>query len=216
MKNIYKRDLYLSSQKQIDDLRDELLDIDEIDGNLKIERSDITNISALKNITHVSGDLIIEYNRRLKHFNFSSLQSIGNFFLVKKNSQLTDLGDFSSLQSIGGTFWVRDNNKLTDFGDFSSLQSIEDDFMVEDNRKLTDLGDFPALKFIGRSFSLLSNRELTDVGRFPSLTSIGVGPTGDSIAIRDNSNLLNYSVLNQFLEGGRYEVEGEKYIIIDR
>ena len=187
-------------------------------------RSNITNLTPLRNITHITGNLNIQQNGHLVNLNgLNNLQSIGGNFRVSSNDSLTNLGDFPVLQSIGEEFWVRDNRELTSLGNFPVLQSIGGYFSVGSNYRLTDLGDFPALQTIGRYFYVTNNDTLTSLGNFPALTRIGKGLAfvpglnnrvinNVSIVVEENIRLSDCYTLTDFLTGGLYPVSGEIYI----
>ena len=174
---VYEGSITLSSQEEVDEF---ISNTTVIDGNLTIGYasgsllSDITDLSPLRNIVRITGDLIIQYNGQLVNLNgLDSLQSIGGNLSVQSHAKLTTLGDFPVLQSIGGYFWVVNNDTLTTLGDFPELQTIGGLFNVRDNSELTDLGDFPALQTIGGLFNVRDNSDLTDLGDFPDLQTIG-------------------------------------------
>ena len=168
-------------------------------------QTDITDLSPLRNIVRITGNLNIQQNGHLANLNgLDSLQTIGGLFSVQGNRELTDLGDFPVLQSIGGYFYVRSNSELTDLGDFPVLQSIGGYFYVRSNSELTDLGDFPVLQTIGGYFRVKFNFELTDLGDFPVLQSIG-----GFFSVYENAELTtlgDFPVLQSI--GGNFNVQG--------
>ena len=227
---IYRGDITVTTQAEVDSLRITLAGKTGIDGNLTIgytdygsSRSDITDLSPLGSIVRITGNVWIQQNRQLVNLNaLTHLQTIGGFFGVGRNDSLTDLGNFPVLQTIGKFFYVGYNAKLTTLGNFPVLETIEKSFRVDNNGKLTDLGDFPVLQTIGGYFYVSGNSELTDLGDFPALTSIGVeevyvlseGRTIDSVSIvvESNSSLSDCYVLTEFLTGGDHAVSGGIYI----
>ena len=179
LNTIYGGDVTVTTQAEVNALLDTLSGKIIIEGNLTIgyttgsSRGDITDLTPLRNMTHITGDIIIQRNGQLVNLNgLTHLQSIGGYFHMYNNAQLTTLGDFSVLASIGGYFRVSSNYRLTDLGDFPELQSIGGYFSVQNNARLTDLGDFPVLQTIGGYFHMY-NSELTDLGDFPVLQTIG-------------------------------------------
>ena len=195
---IYRGNINVTTQVEVNDLSNTLSGKTIIDGNLTIgSSSNISDLTPLSNITHITENLRIQQNEQLVHLNdlnnlqsigedfevrdndqlttldFPDLQSIGGYFRVIRNNTLTTLDNFSNLQSIGEYVWVRDNDRLTTLGNFSKLQSIEEYFSVIRNDILTDLGDFPALQTIGGYFNVNNNDTLTTLGDFSALQSIG-------------------------------------------
>ena len=177
LSTFYEGDIILSSQAEVNEFTSNAT---VILGTLTIgytdfsdSRSDITDLTSLSNVTHITGNLRIQQNEQLDNINdLYNLQSIGGYFRVTVNDQLTTLGNFSELQSIGGYFSVSNNDQLTTLGDFPELQSIRDFVAVFDNDRLTTFGDFPELQSVGGNFGVSSTR-LTKLGDFPALQTIG-------------------------------------------
>ena len=223
----YERDITLSSQEEVNEF---ISNATVILGNLTIgytdfgdsRSSNITDLTPLSNMTHITGDLRIQQNGQLDSINdLNNLQTIGGNFGVRGNSQLTTLGDFPALQSIGEFFSVSNNDQLTTLGDFPVLQSIRGFVAVFDNDQLTTLGDFPVLQSIRGFVVVFDNDTLTTLGNFPNLTNIGIGrawvPSESqvidnvSIVVENNSSLSDCCVLASFLNPENNRVEG-KYI----
>ena len=187
----YTGSITVTTQAEVDTLRNTLAGKTIIDGNLTIGHSfypsDITDLTPLGSIVRIMGEFSVAFNNKLTDLgDFPVLQSIGGNFSVAHNDSLTDLGDFPVLQSIGGNFSVAHNDSLTDLGDFPVLQSIGGGFGVNRNSKLTNLGDFPVLDSIGGDFLVSINTDLTNLGDFPVLQTIGGG-----FLVSINSKLTN-------------------------
>ena len=193
--HIYLGNITVSTQAEVDVLRSTLSGKTTIRGNLIIgytsgsSRSNITNLTPLRNITHITENLRIQQNGQPINFNgLDSLQSIGGNFIVGLNTRLTNFGDFPVLRSIGGYFNVYVNNRLTTL-------------------------DFPVLNSIGKFLRVHDNDQLTALGGFPALTSIGIGAlsrrnNGVSIVVQNNLRLSDCYTLTEFLPGGTYAVLG--------
>ena len=127
---IYRGDITVTTQAEVDTLRTTLAGKTSIDGNLTIgytfgiSRTNITDLTPLSNVSHITGNLRITKNGFANLNGLNNLQTIGGYFLVQGNGELTDLGDFSVLQSIGGLFYVTNNDTLTTLGNFPALTSI--------------------------------------------------------------------------------------------
>ena len=230
IKTRYNEDITVTTQEEVDTLRGTLADKTIIVGNLTVgstgsSQSNITNLTPLSNIVHITGNVLIQQNGQLVNLNdLNNLQTIGGYFGVVKNDTLLTLGDFPDLQSIGEYFHVGNNNRLTSLGNFTALQSIGGFFRVESNDKLTTLRDFPALDSIGKYFYVYDNDQLTTLGGFPILTSIGIGRVGVppslsdsiidnvSIVVENNDTLSDCYVLSEFLTDRTHAVSGEIHI----
>ena len=107
--SIYRGDITVTTQAQVNALRDTLVGKIRIEGNLTIgytdngsTRSNITDLTPLTNIVHITGNLIIQQNGQLVNLNaLNNLQIIGKSFRVRNNDILTTLGNFPALTSIG-------------------------------------------------------------------------------------------------------------------
>ena len=200
IKRTYLGDITVATQAAVNALRTTLISTDTIDGDLTIgytdtgSTSDITDLTPLGNIVHITGNLIIQQNGqlvrqksltnlqtiggyfsvsnndRLIAFDFSKLQTIGGYFSVSNNARLTAF-DFSKLQTIGGYFQMNDNARLTAFN-FSKLQTIEGYFQVFQNANLSTLGNFSRLQTIEGYVNVSNHDALTTLGNFPVLDSI--------------------------------------------
>ena len=196
----YLGDITVSTQAELNALFTTLISIDTIDGDLTIgstdtgSTSDITDLTPLGNIVHITGNLIIEQNgelvnqksltnlqtigghfsvsnnARLTALNFSKLQTIGGYFSISNNGGLTAF-DFSKLQTIGGYFQVNDNDGLTAF-DFFKLETIEGYFAVQNNDGLTSFGNFTKLQIVEGYVDVNNNDRLTTLGNFSKLETI--------------------------------------------
>ena len=176
----YTGNITVTTQTEVDTLNTILAGKTIIDGNLTIgysdfgdSRSNITDLTPLRNITLITENLRIQQNGQLDNINaLNNLQSIGGDFQVRYNDSLTTLGDFPNLQTIGVNFTVFDNADLTTLGDFLILNSIGGGFNVSSNANLVTIGDFPELQSIGEYFRVNGN-DLTTLGNFPALQTIG-------------------------------------------
>ena len=123
----------VTTQAEVNGLTTILAGATMIDGNLTIgdvedstsSRSDITDLTPLRNITHITGNLIIASNSRLSDLrSLTGLQSIGGSLSVINNDSLSTLGDFTRLHSIGGALSVTGNDTLEGLGNFSVLTNL--------------------------------------------------------------------------------------------
>ena len=83
----YRGSIVVRMQAEVNELRTILADIDTLDGNLIIgtpsvrSQNNITDLTPLSNITHITGNLRIQQNRQIVNLNgLTHLQSIGKYF----------------------------------------------------------------------------------------------------------------------------------------
>ena len=204
----YPESITLTTQAQVDTIRNTLGRSTAIGGNLIIESStDITHLDSLYFLTEITGDFFI-----------------GN--TNNGNDSLKDIGGFPFLQKIGGDYYVTENTELVHGGNFPVLDSIGGYFFIRLNAKLESVGSFPRLKDIGTYFSIRSSDSLRSLYEFPALTSIGMGsawvPSSNSgngstlndvsIVVEDNPLLFYCCGLSRFFSGGNNPVSGNIYI----
>ena len=221
---VYTGDRTLTTQEEVNNIRNTLGSATVIDGYLQIGPSDdITHLDSLYFLTEITK----------------------NFFIGgsgANNSALTNIGDFPVLQKIGGGYSVAGNTKLIHGGNFPVLESIGDEFIasggtsnsnqnlvgtlygyffIRSNSKLESLGTFPRLKRIGTSFTARGHDSLRSLYEFPSLISIGMGSpfvpsagtqANTSIVIEDSPTLASCCVLRNFFSDGPNAVSGAIYI----
>ena len=87
-----------------------------ISANLTIrDRSDITNLDGLANLTSVGGYLAIAFNKQLlTNLNgLANLTSVGGNLTIAANSALTNLDGLANLSSVGGWLSINRNDALT-------------------------------------------------------------------------------------------------------
>ena len=221
LSTVYSSDITVSTQAEVNILLFSLKNINTIGGNVTIgyasgnSRSNITDLTPLSNITHITGNLRIQQNGALVNLNdLTYLQSVGGLFWVSHNRSLETLGSFDSLRNVNGLFFrVSDNASLTTLGTFDSLQNIQGSFEIYDNESLGTLGNFSKLNSIGSFFEVRANASLISLGQFSSLTHIGSSGELDiypnlSILVEHNPNLVLCDFLDDFREGGTHAVEG--------
>ena len=205
--HIHVGNITVSTQAAVNALLNTLARKTTIRGNVIIgyldgsSRSDITDLTPLSNITHITGNLIIRQNGQLVNLNgLHNLQSITRGdFRVTYNDRLTTLGNFPVLQNIGKFFDVAINDRLTTLGNFPALQHIEIYFSVLQNNKLTTLGNFSVLTSIGEGYGV-------------DVPSLGGSRNNVSIVVENNSRLSDCYTLTELLSGRVHAVRGDIYI----
>ena len=149
------------------------------------------------------------------------------------NDPITDISVFSNIDTITGNIIVQnltaldalskeDTENPSHYMGLGALKHVGELFILEHNTSLKTLGNFNQLQSIGKYFSVLDNDALLSIDVFPNLTSIGTGESwvpsqnqvieNTSIVVEDNANLALCSMLEKFLDGGMYAVEGEVHI----
>ena len=197
---IHVGDVVLTTQEQVDTIRNTLGRATTINANLTIGSStDITHLDSLYFLTGIRGN-----------------------FEIRQNSMLEDVGDFPVLDSIGGYFLMHSNSILRNAGDFPVLKHIGGYFLIRASDSLTSIGSFPRLATVGGYFSVRGAKILRSLYEFPALTSIGKGiawvPSqgnllaNASIVVEDNPLLEYCCVLTRLRAGGGLTISGSRYV----
>jgi hypothetical protein len=105
--------------------------IENVTGDLVIEGNAVTSLTGLDNLTYVKGDFKLSDNHMKTLDGLGMLQSVGGSLTISDNKKLTSLNGLSSLTSIGGLFTVSTNEELVCL---STLQCA-------DKQPVTDVGD---------------------------------------------------------------------------
>jgi N-acetylneuraminic acid mutarotase len=161
-----------TAQQQIDNFQTNFPGCSEIEGNVSIFMSNITNLNGL-----------------------SVLNTIGGNLSISSNPSLVSLSGLGGLTSIGGSFYIDNNNSLINFEGLENLNSVSGDFDIGyveyGNPSLTSLDGLNNLDSIGGRLWITSNPQLTDLTGLENLTGIG----GD-LWIEGNSSLSSLQGLD--------------------
>ena len=155
-------------------------------GNLTIgdgeAGNDITNTELARlQVEEITGDLLIQATKLTSLTAFSELRRVGRDFYIggnnssDGNAMLGTLSGLNALEHVGRDLVVDGNTELTTATGFERLDSIGRRLDISNNRVLRSLPDFRRLRIIGTSLGLGGHNELTSLPAFPALISIGSG-----------------------------------------
>ncbi len=150
----------------------------EITGSLFVQGDDIVDLSPLRHLAKVDGDLILDSNPQLTSMSgLDSLTSVGQRLDISGNRALAVLDGFPSLETVGTDLLVIKNDALQKIDAFPSLRTAGSsvpwpyaNFTVKDNVALSVLHGPGALTEVG-NLSIFGDA-LTSVTGFPSLTKV--------------------------------------------
>ena len=176
-KNTHKGNIKLHRQKDVEKIKKKLKGKTYIDGNLIIGNlhdhnfSDIKDLTALEQITDVSGNVIISNVHEIVSLkSLSNLKFIGKSLEIIENEKLKDITSFKSLRYVDGDIQISRNRVLSNIK-FDIIQIIGNSLTVDCNYNLMSLGDFPFLEVVDH-FIVSFNESLSDIGNFPVLRKI--------------------------------------------
>lgn len=189
-------------------------------GNLP---SDINDLSSLRNLIHIDGDLNLLNNPLLASLTgFENINSIGGDLLVIRNSLLEDLSGLDNLTSIGGELAIVQNTLLRTLNGLNNVHSINGGFIyiyqndalislmglenvttvngtleISSNNALSSLIGLENISTVSGRLEIANNPALNDLSGLESITSVG-----SHLVIFNNDALTDLEGLNQVITVG--------------
>lgn len=129
-------------QQQIDDFGAKYPRCTEIPGRLQIgathQPSDIHDLTPLRNIRYIGGDLNIINNPLLQNLDgLQNLSSVDGYLNIFKNDNIKNLDALSGLSQVNGNLWIIRNQNLTSISGLINLASIKGSLDVSFNPRLS-------------------------------------------------------------------------------
>jgi hypothetical protein len=163
--------IIFTTQAQIDSFQINYPGCSIIEGNVRIEGVDISNLDSLITITTIQG--------RLK---------IGNF--VNFNLMLSDLTGLSNLVEVGEQLEIQNNTILTSLEGLNNLVSFPEPTFIINNSSLESIASLSNLSSSGSLAIWIDNNEsLSNLTGLENITS------ANNITIRNNVNLVSLTGL---------------------
>ncbi len=136
---------------------EELKKYTEITGDLIIEDTNLSNLSAQENIINIGGDLIIQNNDALTSLNgLVKITSVGENVIVWENDVLENLEGLNGLQSIGGSLKIHSNDALMNLDGLNNVTSVSGSLNIYSNNTLTSLG-LDSIASVESNFYIINN-----------------------------------------------------------
>jgi hypothetical protein len=151
-----------TTQSQIDSFQINYPNCTQIEGDVTIAGSDITNLNGLIALNAVGGSL---------SFGDIVIGFLGHYYAVG-NSALTCLTGLDGLTSIGGNLYIYENDTLASLTGLDNLTFIGGNLVigiiywigyVSGNKNLTDLSSLSNLTSIGGGLQIFYNTSLTSL-----------------------------------------------------
>ncbi|WP_196891592.1 T9SS type A sorting domain-containing protein [Aureivirga marina] len=168
----------------------------KITGYLKIQESDISDLSILSKIISVGDYLELDSNHSLT--GTSGLENIiyvGTNVIIDNNNTLTSLTGFSGLNSVEGDLYFGGNDALESILGFENLTEINGNLRFFTNSNLTDVTALSNITSIGGHLSIQENMNLETLEGLNNITTV----TGD-LFMQDNAVLATCTALCDLLE----------------
>lgn len=200
-----KLDIYSlsSSASNITDLSP-LLDLMEVQGDVEIKLSSLSNLEGLNNLTKINNSLNIYYNQSLISLKgLDEIISISKNLKIYNNNLLENINTLNKVSNISGDINISHNPKLLIINILKEVSSINN-IAIYSNESLESIQGFEKVNEIKYNLDINNNKVLNSISGFNDLTNIGVG-----LYISDsNINNLQFSKLNTV--GGPIELINNK------
>ena len=198
-----------TTQAEINNFQTNYPNCTEIEGNVKINGNDITNLNGLNVLTAIGGYLSIGnyYSNNPVLTSLTGLDnvtSIGGNLRIYVNVALTSLTGLDNVTYIGGNLVIWDNTALTSLTALNNVTSIGGNLQIGFNAALTSLTGLDNVTSIGGSLWIWGNAVLTSLTGFDNVTSIEGG-----LSVWNNAVLTSLTGLeNATSIGGELWIEG--------
>ncbi|MCD4745318.1 MAG: hypothetical protein K8R58_03370, partial [Bacteroidales bacterium] len=133
-----------TTQAEINNFQTNYPNCTEIEGNVKINGNDITNLNGLNVLTAFGGYLLIgdDYSGNPVLTSLTGLDnvtSIGGHIEITYSNALTSLTGLDNVTSIGGYLWIKHNDALTSLIGLDNVTSIGGHLWITYNDALTSI-----------------------------------------------------------------------------
>lgn len=138
-----------------------------IKGDLSIINTDFKDLSFLKTITEIQGNLDIYENMDLTSLKgLSNLKKVGGYVSIISNGNKT-LEGLESLETIGGYLTINNNEILENLDGLINLKSIGDSLMIRNNFKLKSINGIRNVEEVkGEFINICYNNNLIYIPKF--------------------------------------------------
>jgi hypothetical protein len=172
-----------STQEQIDSFQVNYPGCSEIEGDVLISGTDITNLNGLNSLTAFHGNLKIDGDIFLTGLTgLENVTSVGGQFstnhdvlTISHNDLMEDLTGLDNLTWIGGGLKIRNNESLTALTGLESLAYIGGDLTIDYNYYLADISGLEGIYAIGGSLIIESSIYIESLTPLSNLRSISGG-----------------------------------------
>lgn len=189
--------IIFSTQEEIDNFQTNYANCTEIEGEVIINGSGITNLFGLNVLTSFHGNLAIVDNVNLLSLSgLENINIIGGKLHIINNDSLINLSGINNINTIVDGLWIWDNNDLISISDLNNLSSVGY-LRIQDNEKLNSLIGLQNIDTIGGQLRIQGNDLLTDFAGINNVSAIE-----GALIIQVNNSLTNLSGLENITSTG--------------
>ena len=199
-----------TNQEQIDNFQANYPGCTEIEGDVEIYGSGITNLNGLSMITSIGGKLDISNTNMVDLMGLNALEFIGEDFIVSGNYLIQSFMGLESLTNIGGSIIIAQLYQLTDISALEGLSELTGNLHIT-NVGLTSLYGLHNIITIDGYVSLY---ECCDIESFEGLQSLNY--IGGNFEINSNTDAINLSGLENLQTiGGDFVLVNNNFITME-
>jgi hypothetical protein len=189
--------IIFSTQEEIDNFQTNYANCTEIEGEVIINGSNITNLMGLNVLTSFHDNLAIVNNDNLLTLSgLENVNTIGGKLHIINNDSLIDLSGINNINMIVDGLWIWDNNNLMSISDLNNLTSVGY-LRIQDNEKLNSLIGLQNIDTIGGQLRIQGNDLLTDFVGINNISTVE-----GSLIIQGNNAITNLSGLENITSTG--------------
>lgn len=149
-----------------------------VEGSIRINRLDTTNLDFMACVEEVTGDVTIFGNDQLTNLDgLSSLTQIGTDFVFSENNTITEFDGLPNVVSIPRNLIVKNNGLLRSLGGFHQLEEVGDNLLIQSNPALLDVDGLGGLRTVGGVLAITANSSLC----ISSVNCVGTGITDPAV-----------------------------------
>jgi len=174
-------------------------------GTLTIVGSELIDLSGLKNLRAIEGDLVVQANPFLTAVSGPVLERVDGHIIITGNPRLEHLGALRNLAELRGDLRIEDNPALRSLEGLNQLKLVAGSLVLRVLDRLGSMGALASLEIIGEDLdieelTILSNIELAALERIGGSLRIVSNP-----ALRSLSGLaVLKKVVELMVDGGVY------------
>jgi len=132
---------------------------------------ELTNITALSNVSAIGGDILILANNNLSSIaGLESLTTVNGDISFVSNSLLSSLSHLENLTYINGSLALT-NNSFIDLEGLDNIDSIGNNFSVQGEDSLLNLNSLEDLIYVGGDLNIVGNEQLSSLTGIDNIES---------------------------------------------
>jgi hypothetical protein len=149
-----------------------LMGVRRVEGSVRINRIDATNLDFMGCLEEVTGDITIFGNEQLTNVDgLWSLTTIGTDFIFSENTALVDFNGLPNLEKIETNLVLKNNDAMEQINGFQSLAGVEGNLTIQNNNALLHVDGLLGVLVVNGVLAISANPMLC----ISSVNCVGMG-----------------------------------------